>query len=73
MHGSSADVSHRAFLSLSLTCKREEVERGRERGTERERGWKHKKWRIFDINRKFIWQNCFNQDTKGKTAIRMHH
>lgn len=60
MHGSFADVNHRAFLGLSLMGKREEVERGRERGTER--GWKHKKWRIFDINR-----NSYGRTASTKT------
>lgn len=38
---------------------------------QREIDYKHKKWRTLDINRKFIWQNCFNQDFKGKTAVRV--
>lgn len=37
MHRSFADVNHRALLGLSLMCKREEGERGRKTGIERER------------------------------------
>lgn len=37
----------------------------------RERDCKCKKWRTFDIKGKFIWQNNFNQDIKGKTNARV--